>query len=579
MPPKQPPRPGLEYFTEAGDEWQAEKLNDLTQTFGAETIIGQPFIHSSGQTRYRPISLDEALSRSRPNQFIVESEYNIENEFERAFQISDYRARFHLDYATLRPDIIEVLPARTFSSLVTPAGDLSRLSESDERLQLRVAEIKLTSEPSAGYFSEVAYYTMALAGWLVDHDFNERFLVVPDGVIWPGSHEASNLTLIHNKLTRDGQTPTFLQLFNAMEKDLESVPFEVFVFRIKRFLQDEIPQILNTESWRELDWHVDNRCKGCDYLGYPWRNSQGQLTNHCDHCWQMAEREDHLSRVAFISRGARSSLENQGVDNVASLAQFASDSPLFDSHQVLRATRTVVSGRATSLQTQNSRIPDEAGTSAIMPGWADLRIYLSVDFDVSSAITFAFGLKVFGRDTHSTPPRRRRIFIVYEKNLQAEQRVLLGFLDLVNSLLIEARDQDANTSVQFYLWDQLQYDHLTRVIGRHLQAILNNHSISHLAWLFPPEELLSNPRMIMRRSTITVVRDVIRSILAAPMPHYYSLLGLARIYHNPNLPENISQFSIHPLFEDPLSDQIPSERAHEIWSHSTSINRTCSIIS
>jgi hypothetical protein len=572
MPPKQPPRPGLEYFTEAGEEWQAEKLNDLTQTFGVDTIIGDPFIHSSGQTRYRPISLDEALSRSRPNQFIVESEYNIEDEFERAFRINDYRTRFHLDYATLRPDIIEVLPARTFSSSVTPAGDLSRLSESDERLQLRVVEIKLTSEPSAGYFSEVAYYTMALAGWLVDHDFNERFLVVPDGVIWPGSHEASNLTLVHNELTREGHTPTFLQLFNAMEKDLETVPFEVFVFRIKRFLLDEIPQILNTESWRELDWHVDNRCKGCDYLGYPWRNTQGELTNHCDHCWPMAEREDHLSRVAFMSRGARSALENQGVNNVASLAQVPSNSDLFNSHQILRATRTVVSGRATSLQTQNSRIPDEAGTSATMPRWADLRIYLSVDFDVSSAITLAFGLKVFGRDTRRTLPSRRRIFIVYEKSLQAEQRVLLGFLDLVNTLLVEARSQDATTSVQFYLWDQLQYDHLTRVIGRHLQAILNNHNIGHLAWLFPPEELLSNPRMIMRRSTITIVRDVIRSILAAPMPHYYSLLGLARIYHNPSLPENIAQFRIHPLFEDPLSDQIPSERAHEIWSHSTSIN-------
>lgn len=34
------------------------------------------------------------------------------------------------------------------------------------------------------------------------------------------------------------------------------------------------------------------------------------------------------------------------------------------------------------------------------------------------------------------------------------------------------------------------------------------------------------------------------------------------------MPPQVAQFSIHPLFEDPLSDQIPLERAHEIWARS-----------
>ena len=573
MPPKQPPRPGLESFTEAGEEWQAEKLNDLTQTFGASTIVGFPLVQSSGQIRYDKILLEEALLRSNYNQFIVEAEYSIENEFERGFGIDEYRQRYNLDYAKLRPDIIEVLPPLTFSHSVTSTGDICHLSEQDTRHQLRVVEIKLTSEPSPGYFAEVAYYSMALAGWLIDHNLGERFIVVPDGAIWPGSHEVSNLTREYNEHLSQGETPTFMQLFTALNIDLEPVPFEVFAFRIKHFLLEEIPQVIEADSWRDLEWHVDNRCKGCDFLGYPWRNAQGDLTNHCDHCWPMAEREDHLSRVAFISRGARSTLEGQGVNRVASLAQRTSDDPIFRLHQVLRATRTVVSGRATSLQTQDSRIPDESGTSAIMPEWADLKIYLSVDFDLSSAITFAFGLRVSGPETRSTPHHRRRIFIVDQRDILAERRELLGFLQMINTLLMEARIRDTRTSIQFYLWDQLQYDHLTRVIGRHLQAILDNHEINYLAWLFPSEELLPNPRMVLRRSTITIVRDVVRTILAAPIPHYYSLLMLARIYHNPNLPEDLAQFRVHPLFEDPLSDQIPSERAHDIWSRSTSLRR------
>ena len=55
----------------------------------------------------------------------------------------------------------------------------------------------------------------------------------------------------------------------------------------------------------------------------------------------------------------------------------------------------MVAGRATSLQTGNVFIPPQTGSSAGMPRWADLRVYLSADFDIGSAITVAFGLKAF----------------------------------------------------------------------------------------------------------------------------------------------------------------------------------------
>ena len=70
-------------------------------------------------------------------------------------------------------------------------------------------------------------------------------------------------------------------------------------------------------------------------------------------------------------------------------------------------------------------------------------------------------------------------------------------------------------------------------------------------------------------SPITIVKDAVRALVAAPIPHYYSLLATARRYHDASLPANVAAFSIHPLFEDALSDQVPSERAHEIWTHST----------
>jgi hypothetical protein len=54
MPPKQPPRPGLQQIAAAGDEWAAEKLAELDTALGAIVLIGNAS---------RPSQ--EAASRSR----------------------------------------------------------------------------------------------------------------------------------------------------------------------------------------------------------------------------------------------------------------------------------------------------------------------------------------------------------------------------------------------------------------------------------------------------------------------------------------------------------------------------------
>lgn len=575
MPPPQPPRPGLAQIKEEGDTWQAEKMHDLTQAFGTAAIIGNPFTHRSGQIRYAQIDLLAALARAVPYHFLAEAQFALDSKggsmLEVALSITNYRTQFGLQYAPLRPDLIVVLPPGSYTSCVLPNGEVMPLPEGDNRLQLRIIDIKLTAEPSPSYFAEVAYYSMALSSWLIDQHLDQQFVVVPNAAIWPGSHEASKLTVFTREHAAQGLSPTLIQLHAALEEDLEQVPYEVFAFRVRRFLQEELPEVLSTPSWKVLPWHVDHRCKGCEYLGYPWYNAQGQLTSDPDHCMPTAAQQDHLSRVAFIPRGASKILVSQGVSSVSLLAQRQSTDVVFDLHQVLRATRTVVAERASALQTQQVAIPPSSGTSAVMPRWTDLRIYLSTDFDLGSAISFAFGLKAFWIEPYSPASRNTQkwgpfSWVVDQKSLDAERRELLAFLNKIHEILTRARDYDAKTKVQFYLWDKLQYDHLIRVIGRHLQTILQDQTIQYLAWLFPAEDLLPNPAQVIRRSPITIVQEVVRTLLAAPIPHYYSLLALARLYHNPQLSASIAQFSIHPLFEDELSDQIPSERAHEIWA-------------
>jgi DNA replication ATP-dependent helicase Dna2 len=595
MPYPQSPRPGLQQIQAAGDEWAAEKLHDLTQTFGGTSIVGNPHQTSANQTHYRPIGLDQVIALALPIRFLVEAEFPVGAAFQAALGIAGYGAQFNLQYAELRPDIIAVLSPGTYDQFITPDGTVLSLPAGDTRRQLRVIDIKLTAQASSGYFAEVALYSMALAGWLLDQNLANDFVVVPNGAVWPGSHEASNLVRVANQAAQQGITLTVDQLWLAMQEDLEPVPFEVFALRIRRFLQVEVPQALS-QPWQSLEWHVDSRCSFCEYLGEnrPASPNDPQTAPHPDHCLPTAQAQDHLSRVAFISQGARLSLVQAGVAQVNVLALRLPSDPAFDSHQTLRATRTVVAGRAISLQTNQVALPPQSGTSAGMPRWADLHVYLSVDFDIGSAITVAFGLKAFWREPRPfnsglTTPHATRAWnadaIVINRDLHTEQQELLAFLQQIHDILSWCQQQDQQqirarnilpqqqqgwrTKVQFYLWDSLQFEHLTRVVGRHLQAILANPAINYLAWLFPPEEILPNPDMATRRSPITIVRDVVRSLVAAPIPHYYSLVELARLYHEPNLPADIAAFNIHPLFGTPLSDQIPSERAHEIWSRVT----------
>lgn len=578
MPPVQPPRPGLEHLAQAGEEWQAEKLADLSDTFGAQVVVGDRYTTPSGAERFRNIDLLNVLPSVQPGSFIVEAEFDIGAAFESAMSIDDYRTRYGLSYARLRPDLIEVLAPDIpgMDRYITPDGSILWLSAEDQRLKLRVIDIKLTAEPSPSYFAEVTYYSMALAGWLIDHGMADRYVVVPNAAIWPGSHEASCLVRTCREIDEQGGTYTYQQLWSALQEDLEAVPFEVFVGRVRHFFKIDIPRAF-ASPWQDLPWHVDNRCKGCDYLGYPWLDRAGNPTAHPEHCMPTAERTDHLSRVAFISRGASTALNDQGISDVPSLARLQPSSTAFDTHYSLRATRNVVAGRATALQTQQAAIPPQAGTSGVMPKYADLHVYLTVDFDLGSAITFALGVKAFWvepkpygfvgqRTTQAYGPHT---YVIDQKDLNVERRELMAFLNEINAILSDAQNRDSNTTVQFYIWDSVQYRHLTRILGRHLQAVLADTSIQHLAWLFPPEELLPNPNLETRRSPITIVREVVRALLAAPIPHYYTLFHTARVYHHSSLPPNVARFSVHPLFEDTLSDQIPSERAHEIWARVT----------
>lgn len=573
MPPRQVPRAGIEIMTREGLEWERLKVDELSKAFDDGALVGSPEHDDSGRvSRWLPTPLASALASAAPGKFLVEAAYDVGVAFIAAHQPG--ASVGGLQFADLRPDLIQVLAPHRDQRIVTPGGEVAARDSHDERLGLRVVDIKLTAEPTRGHFAEVVYYACALAGWLIDNRMNDRYAVVDTVALWPGSHAGSSLMAAVRDANDQDLALTDSERFAALAEDLEEVPFEVVALRLRRFFEADLPRVLG-QPWRDLDWHVDGRCRHCDWLGQKWQLQDGTPTWHDDHCIPTAETTGHLSRVAFMPRGAADSLRERSIYTVTDLAGLDSASSEFDDHQSLRMSRGVLAGRAESLKTDQSGIPPGAGTSAVMPRWADLRVRVSVDFDAGSGISLAFAAEanwVQPYSPHRGKPETHtygaRHFTVQERSLEAERERLTAFLGFIHETLTDAHSRDPDTSYQVFIWDRVQYEHLVRVIGRHLPWLIGDQRLRNLVWLFPPEEVAANPSQHTRNSPVTIVRDVVRAVVGAPIAHYYSLLALARVYW-PSWLDEAPKVRVHPLFEDPLSDQIPSERAHEIWSRAT----------
>ncbi|HYF62666.1 MAG TPA: hypothetical protein VD886_07615, partial [Herpetosiphonaceae bacterium] len=313
MPTRNVGRAGLEALAAAGEEWEDAKINDLIQTLGLGALIGKSQKTLAGTYVFSPVELAALITYTAPSRFFVQPQFEIGPAFQRALGIGYLQSAYNLGYRDLRPDLIEVVaPALPeHRRAVAPDGQVSDLPAGDRRLALRIIDIKLTAEPSVPYFIEVTYYAMALAAWLADYGLDSQFYVLPLPTVWPGSHDTSAILQLRNDLRAQGMTPTHDQFLAALEQDLEVGDFGVFAPRIRRFFQEELAAVLSV-PWQQLPWHVDNRCTGCDYLGYPWSGT----VQDPNHCWPLALAQDHLSRVAFISRGARGALEESRINDV-----------------------------------------------------------------------------------------------------------------------------------------------------------------------------------------------------------------------------------------------------------------------
>lgn len=603
VPAKDTRNPGL--LVAHGRLHERTAFRELYDVFPGRVFFGPEVVEADDERAFQKIALGDYLPTAQAGDFIIEAEFEVARTFRERHGLLGLEARVPggMRYARVRPDIVVVEPPGSGPRRVLLAdGDIVETPATDDRPGLRVVDVKLAGEPSPAHFAELAYYGMTLDAWLTDNGLADRFVVLADAGIWPGNHEGSALK---SMLDASGGGPLdTAEAERAWLGSLEILPAEVVVDRVRRFLSVDLPEVLAVEDWRTLPWHVGRSCSGCDWLGFAWTRddpddpappapAEASENGREDYCWNRAEREGHLSRVPGMTAGACGKLARRGVRDVAAFAALPSDDPAYEDHQALKAGRAVLRHRAEALaQGRTIGVADRAGTSAVLPKWADARVAFSVDYDVASGLTFAFGYKLVVVSGGMAAETREVVEIVGSKDVREEGRVFARLMarlqaDLLDAerIILEGRERALGRAakdkakrlaptVQFYIWDRNSFDHLSRLMGRHLDAVrepsAEGVSASPMSWIFPAAQLLKDARNVSRNSPVTIVSEAVR-LLAVDIPHHYSILEVAARYQMVGvlkLAKPTRRFPVSTLFRDPLSDQIPSERGLEVWSGS-----------
>jgi hypothetical protein len=550
-------RPGIELIKAAGRRWEADKYQDLIDTSADGKIVyllEDNVDNLLGRKPFKKVeNLFDILRQQEPPQAIIEAEFtvptNITSGLQKAYD--DYG----LDQVRVRPDILWIRPGGTGAPLIGN-GDTPEY-------EIHIIDVKMAAEPSLRHFTEVTYYALALATVIEQEGLSDRYAVSAEGTIWPGNHDVNafrNLVNLHE--ARGASEPAS----EALNETLIRVPYEVYEVHVKQFFEDRLLRVLQTDI-ADASWHVSPKCQLCDYVRY---------------CTEKATGCDHLSRIAWLNQGQADLLRTNGINTTAELTEAIStadarwQSVIESSHQ-LRADGPALATRARSLS-DNAPLSIEGRRSAMIHAWTDQSIFITIHFDPGSGISFALGASRMyfphNRKKGDPPVTEEKIFIVDRvdaMNPETERERLKEFATVVSEWLLEVSEVNSNLpardrlSSHIFFWDSLEVRQLKRMFERHMQHPDVIELIEVLTRFFPPDTLLPDPDAFKSQPG-TILKEVLRMLVGLPVAHDYSLFEAANSFY-PNLREDGTpyRFDLPFGFITPMSDQIPFERAYELW--------------
>jgi hypothetical protein len=552
-------RPGAQPQMAAGRQWETAKYQDLVDVCPPEAIccaLDDKVDPDLGRPAFiAPPALFETLNKDTPPRLFFEAEFAVPDSF--APGLRELYERHGLDPVKARPDILWIRPFGASPAIGAASG---------ARHEIHIVDIKRAAEPSMKHFTEVTFYALALARALELAGLSDRYAVSAQGYIWPGNHDDNAFRDLHARFAAaDDPDP----LTAALESTLVPVPHEVYHVHVRRFFEERLPRVL-AEAPADAAWHVIPLCRGCEYVRY---------------CRAQAKRDDHLSRVPWLSRGQAAALRRDDVA-ITTTRQLtdaiASDSPAWqrakEINPLLRGEAALLRARAMALHTGEPHFAENR-VWPLMPRWTDMDIYITIQSDPGTGITFAMGA---GR--RYRPPgapagetmAEYRVFVVDrapDMTPETEGERLADFIQCVCGWLMEAHkfnrgaDKDARKArAQVFVWEPGEIRQLKRMLQRHMDAPGMTEAIQLLLRLFPPDDVLPDPDAF-KSQPYTVVKEAFRQLVGLPLPHDYTLLDTVDAFY-PLKKKDGTFFTAQRTFGyyTDLSDQIPFERAYELWT-------------
>jgi len=560
-------RPGIKLMLDAANKWEADKYNDLISfNSSVNYILDNKVDDSIGQQPFKKVeNLFELLKMETPPFAIIEASFKVPETISPSFKI--LKEKYGVDIGNVNPDIILIRPFSSGSPLI----DFD--SQSPPQFELHIVDVKLASEASLKHFTEVTYYALALAEAIKTEGLDRRYKVSSQGLVWPGCHDEN---MFRNLVRRKMSMGSPNALLESLDETLQKVPYEVYEIHVRDFINNKVLEIID-KSPEEADWHIAGKCQLCQYL---------------EDCQTDADTQDHLCKVPFLNLGQANLLRQKGISTSEELYEaINSDSEnwqnVISENFQLKAAQQAILTRVNALRNNNPEFIDRE--CRFMPNWVDMSIYLTIHFDPGTGITFAIGAKKvyfeLDRQSGDRPQIEERTFIVDNvngNNAEHEKRRLIEFLDLVSGWLNQVnqdneevtrrnranfgRDSDyGKKKLHFFFWSKLEVKQFLRMLERHLNDKDVLDRADTLINMFPPESYLPDPDFY-RTQPGTIVKDVIKHTVGLPIKYEYTLFDTANNFF-PNTKNDGTPFFYRPKygFYTEMSDQIPFERAYELW--------------
>lgn len=587
-------RPGIALLMEAGDIFEAEQVRTLIDEYGEDQVRHAGIDTEDGRQKVRPFSLHDffAILQQQPlPRYITQPDLDplelpgVEESFLQRFGLNGDVVRV----GSARPDLIELISS----------------GEQEPHL-LRIWDFKASQSARHEHFVQVAYYTFLLEAFVAEAGFSDDYVIDTESAVIYSREGKEEFELAPYRLVVEDflrnrapvlfDTPAADAHFHVREKcalceymttcqeeadagsDLSRIPY--MSSESKRRLRDagfathrdlarltfqadqgNLVETLRATS-HDLSVNIHRYVANAEALEDGNPRTLGTSTLLMPR-WEnvrvvLSAEQDPVTNTCF-ALGIKTFEGWDETHNrpIGSEEVFISESPDQEADILLTLLRT--------LNILLTRIDNENRNISEQPIDNDERVVRTrQELEEAESALNQFKTRF--------PRLYRRDPQFEELNEQREE-----LKEAVKQAKGELRQAERNANwdlyrrqitLHFYVYDGLDLTVLKSLIERHLfdpdPALLDE--IRFLVRLFPPESILPDAETF-RSIPGTIVTQVLRSMVALPIPYIYELRAVSEMYRPTNQAGDDAGYRFLPRygFGWRHSNQVAFERIHDVW--------------